>query len=423
MRVYLAVTFWGEEYRRYFLDFCLASLLAPGNIPAITDKSSSRLLVATNDSDWAALQNEPTFLAVKELIAIEQVPFDNASYSAAHGKMLVMSQAHKRLAEIMFKDRAHGIFIYPDMIAAEGFIARLEQLRMQGFAVVMFMNVRFANGGLIDELREKDLIQRGKPLVLSPKQLVKLTIRHAHSEMRRSRFEADCEDHGCSSYFWVVAAGEDLLFHCGSWIPSLIDYGAIVQHDDTTFTSWTLDGDYITKNFRDPKTYYFVHDTSELFMISFTPETSVHYSLAPVPKYRIPLLRTSLKVIGAHRFLYRQVPMDSLIKEQFRLPVRFCGGNCSETEWRAVEHGAARIIARMERGGNAVERIVYILLLILRLCVRVVRALWISRRAIARRINQIMRGDRVARKRVTWRLRQLLYHLRGQQFSDPEPRT
>ena len=30
MRLYLGLTFWGEEYRRYFVDFCLASLLAPG---------------------------------------------------------------------------------------------------------------------------------------------------------------------------------------------------------------------------------------------------------------------------------------------------------------------------------------------------------------------------------------------------------
>jgi hypothetical protein len=55
MRVRLAVTFWGEEYRRYFLDFCLASLLAPGNIPAITDKTAAWLLIATNDRDWSAL--------------------------------------------------------------------------------------------------------------------------------------------------------------------------------------------------------------------------------------------------------------------------------------------------------------------------------------------------------------------------------
>ena len=48
----LAVTFWGEEYRRYFLDFCLASLLAPGNLPDIDDKEAARLLIATNDRDF-----------------------------------------------------------------------------------------------------------------------------------------------------------------------------------------------------------------------------------------------------------------------------------------------------------------------------------------------------------------------------------
>jgi hypothetical protein len=418
MRIYLAVTLWGEEYRRYFLDFCLASLLGPGNLPALTEKASARLLIATNNDDWAALQAEPTFLAAKSFITMEHVPFDPSQSANPHMKMLVMSEAHRRLAWRMFEDRAQGIFIYPDMIAAEGLIARLQQLREQGFKLVMFMNVRFANEGLIGELKERGLVRRGEPIALSCIDLVRLTIRHMHSEMRRSCFDSNCQDYGCSSYFWEVVPGGNLLFHCGGWIPALMDYAAIAQHDDSTFAAWTLDGDYAAKNFADSDKVYFIYDTTELFLISFTPEAKVSYSLEPVWRYRIPLLRTSLKIIAAHRFLYRGGILNRLTKKQFRRPVRLSGGECAEWRWREVEDRAAAIIERISRGGNLADRVLY--------CSdRVLYCSWRLLRfggTIAIRIGQIVSGDRVAKERVIKRLRQLSCKFFRKPFSDSQPR-
>jgi hypothetical protein len=86
MRLFLAVTVLGKGVRRYFLDFCLASLLAPGNIPAIADKSSARMLIATNVEDWQELQTEPTFIAAKRLIQIEHARFEFRAYSSLHEK-------------------------------------------------------------------------------------------------------------------------------------------------------------------------------------------------------------------------------------------------------------------------------------------------------------------------------------------------
>src|SRR5262249_18479798 len=152
--------------------------------------AAARLLIATNDRDWSALQAEPNFIAAKKLIALEQVPCSFKSYSNAHEKMLVMSEAHRLLARRMFEDQALGIFLYPDTIVATNFIGKLEELWHNGAGVVMFMNVRFANEGLIGEVRERRLIKPGEPLVLSSKELVRLTIGHMHSEMKRSEFES-----------------------------------------------------------------------------------------------------------------------------------------------------------------------------------------------------------------------------------------
>jgi hypothetical protein len=357
LKLYLAITFWGEEYRKYFVDFCLPSLLAPGNIPAITDKATARLLIATTHMDWRALQHEPAFAEVRKHITVEHVAFDVPAFSDPHGKMLAMSQGHKLLTRRMFEDRAQGVIVFPDMIAATGFLARLEELWRQGAAAVMFMNVRFANETLIRELEQRELLRRGAPLALSNRELVHLTIRHMHSEMARSGFENQFRDDECASFFWEVGRGNDLLFHCGTWIPLLIDYGRLAAHDDSTFDQWTLDGDYAGRNFSDLKELYVVRDSDDLLLISFTSEAKVHYSLAKIPAYWFPPVRRARKIVAAHRFLYKVLPADWLRTTLFREPVWFRGGGATDAEWRAQERRAARIIQRIERGGSRLDRL------------------------------------------------------------------
>ncbi|HXZ03147.1 MAG TPA: hypothetical protein VEI03_24375 [Stellaceae bacterium] len=370
-KLYLALTLWGEEYRRYFVDFCLASLLAPGNIPAIADKRAARLLLATTEDDWRALQDEPTFVAARKHIAVEHVPFDVPAFSDNTGKMLAMSKGHKLLTRRMFEDRAQGVIIFPDMIAATGFLAKIEELWRGGAAAIMFMNVRFANETLTQELGECGLLRRGMPLALSSRDLVRLTIRHMHSEMARGGFENKCRNDRCESVFWIVGRGQDLVFHCGCWIPLLIDYRTLAAHDDSTFDQWTLDGDYAARNFSDSRELYVVRDTDDLMLVSITPESKIHYSLAPIPEYWFPPVRRSRKILDMHGYLYKVVRLDWLKAELFRQPVRFRGGSATEAEWRKQERRAAQIVRRIERGGTWLDQFWASCVYPLRLCLHV----------------------------------------------------
>jgi len=295
----------------------------------------------------------------------------------------------------------------------------------------MFMNVRFANEGLIDEFKRR---QSSGPIAVSTRELARITIDHMHSELKRSDFDGSCEDFGCSSFFWTVTPKQDLLFHCGCWIPLLIDYGSMQAHDDSIFEHSTLDGDYVAQNLADSTNVHFITDTDELFMVSFTPETTVRYSLEPAFGYGIPRLRTALKINNAHSFLYHQVPMNWLAKERFRIPVRYRGGDSAEATWRLVERHASRIVARMERGGNSIDRLLHALAdplgalqrlspLWLSRLIWVVQMSWRYRRPIARRIGQIISGNRAARHHAAWRFRQYAHVAMGWRFCDAEPQT
>jgi hypothetical protein len=348
-RIYISVTFWGEEYRRYFVDYCLPTLMAPGNIPAIQNKSAARLLVATRGDDWQALQSEPIFAAAKEQITVEHVPYEAPLNVKYDEKMLAMSKGHKLLTQRMFEDRAHGVIVYPDMILADEAIRRIEQLAANGYKVVLCLAVRFANEGLIEELQARRLVEHGKPIAIGAQELARLTIKHMHSETVRLDFKADLSDLGGCAFFWVVTPGQDLLFHSANWAPLLIDYSTLSDHDSSTLDNWTLDGDYIAKNFSNLDEIYVVRNTTELFVSGFTPESKISYPKVPFPPYRSRFLRPIRKIVRAREFMLQAGVWDNVKRELFRTPIRLQGGAASQSAWRKAERRAAKIVSSIDR--------------------------------------------------------------------------
>ena len=58
---YFIVVMWGAKYRDYFLEYCLPTLLAPGNLPALATKRPSKFLIATTLKDWRELCDTAIF--------------------------------------------------------------------------------------------------------------------------------------------------------------------------------------------------------------------------------------------------------------------------------------------------------------------------------------------------------------------------
>ena len=221
--------------------------------------------------------------------------------------------------------------------------------------MVLCLAVRFANEGLIDELKARGFVKPGQPLTIDSKELVRLSLMHMQSETKRFEFDGNLYDYGSSAYFWTAAAGKDLLFHSGNWAPILIAYDQIAIHDTSTFDRWTLDGDYIHKNFSDPKDIYVIQNSSELFISGFTPEAKIHYSTAPFFLYRREWLRQWLKIQLAHQFLYSRGILDLGKRDLFRLPIRLCGGDSSEAAWREAEARAANAIHEIETNNRTLS--------------------------------------------------------------------
>ena len=333
---YFLVVFWGPEHRGYFVDYCLSGLLAPGNIPALENKAESRFVICTTQSDWDALQDDPLFRKLSGMVRPEFI--EMFTPDPAENKMDVMSRGHKKLMESVFKARAYGINLNPDTIFADGCIEELQRLARAGKKLVFHAAIRFELEGVSAELIEKGYWKKGEPLAIKPREAVDIALCHKHAELKACDFDAP--------FFWDfpvhtsldVPDEHGMVIHCFSWAPVLVSYVDVETHNTETLDRWTLDGDYIHKNFDNvdaDRDVHVVRDSDEIFLLSITPKDEAVVSDKPHWMKSWPVIGRLNKAFLID-VVFNDTRIDPMKKIFFLEPVRMHSRDLN-AQWPEVE--------------------------------------------------------------------------------------
>jgi hypothetical protein len=330
---FFLITFWGKTYRDYFLDICLASLLAEGNIPALNKQRRSRILICTTDDDRRAIDQHPLMMRAREFVQVEfiEIPFPEPGL----GKMLAMSKGHMLLSQAAFEAKAYGVFLTPDLMLSDGSCIALERLADAGRKVVLTVAIRFAYETLWPQLGEAGFVVPGEPLAVPPRKLMAMALQCLHTETLRYDFDSPWFADVPVSVYWRVPDKSGILIHSFSWAPLLVDYAHLAGHDTETFRDWTLDGDYIYRNFPDPRDIYVVTDSDEISLVSFTREADLHFELIPRIVRGPKKWQTFLK-LDLLSALARGPIMDPLKRAIFPIPVRLHSADLT-LQWAGTE--------------------------------------------------------------------------------------
>lgn len=356
--LYFVVVFWGPQYRQWFLDFLIPSLLSPNNFPALPKSLRHRLLIVTIDEDWEQLQQHPVFLKCRELI--EPVHLKMSPPSAHANKYLVMSQGHQMATRRVFQDRACGVFLTPDLVLSDGSVGALYRLALEGKHVVLCAAMRFAQEPCLAEIQALRVRSTDQALVLPAHVLADLAIRHMHMETLRYDYDTPYFADRPISFFFRNPDRHAILVHSFSWAPLLVNYGALTEHNEETFKSWTMDGDYIYQNFRDSKQIYVVQDSEEILLVSFTPQDDFLGYLSHnlfLPRWFLswPILKDYWK-IHAIRQVKNSNDMDPLKRSILPLGVRIHALEHSATSWSEVESRANKVLVKVISSPSLIEK-------------------------------------------------------------------
>jgi hypothetical protein len=352
---YFTVVFWGSVYREYFTDLLLASLLSPNNIPALNKSRRNKFLIVTTREDWQALQGQPMFERLRQYLEPEwiEMPFPQSHEL----KMLVMSRGHKQVATRAFEDQAYGVFVTPDLILSDGSVAAMERLAEAGKKVVLSVAIRFRHETLLAEMDSEGYLKPGEPMAISSRDLMRLALGNLHSETLRYEFDASYFADCPVSLYWWVPDGSGMIIYSFSWAPLIVDYGALQDHDTRTFEDWTLDGDYIYRNFPDHENVYVVTDSDEIALVSFTKEADLHFDLVPKSQMQYGELFSTAYKIGLIRSLWKSSVMDPLKRAIFAKPVYLHSAEVDEN-WSKKRLDTDVLIEKSLRPSTLEERFI-----------------------------------------------------------------
>jgi hypothetical protein len=403
---YFIVVLWGERFRQCFLDFCLASVLSPANIPALTASRRNKFLIATRPEDWTALRDAPMFRLLEryvEPVYIEIPPCPPGRSGCQH-----MGTGHRLACEMAHRDQAYAVFLTPDSMLSDGSVARLQELARGGTQLVIAAALRFGEEPFFAHLREIGAVpaeghsEAAKPLAITGRQMVYAAVNGFHSETLAYEWDAPGLMVITPAAWWRVPREDGIVLHSLSWAPLLLDYAAVGDHDTSTFDQWTLDGDYLFNNSDNIKRIHVVQDSDEMFLASWGPLDE-----RPVNKIRFPFDKF-LAGSFFKRSFYSEF-FDPFKRSLFFLPVRWHARPLN-AEWTGVENRASHELQRWLQPPNnanlvdarpAPEPAVVASENLSIWLLRALAYLWIFRRFIGAHLLKAVRGDFAATGRMT----------------------
>jgi hypothetical protein len=425
------VVFWGDRFRDYLTNFCLPSLLSPNNIPALSGGRRNRFIFCTTPEDQTALRRAPIFALLNQYIEpyfIEIPPAPAGLSGCEH-----MGVGHKLAAEMTHRERGYGVFVTPDLMMSDGSVAALERYARAGHQVVLSVALRFGEEPLFEQLatiginrERKDLSRAGRPLAVTGRELVAAGIRSFHSETQRYEWESPSFTNFPCACWWRVPGEDGIVVHSLSWCPVLVDYAGVGRHDTSTFDTWTLDADYVYRNFGNSAGVRVVTDSDEIMLVSWAPLSDRPQRLSRSFLKTLPGIGGWVK--GAIlRGAVTSGTFDPLKQRIFFLPVRWHARDLTPA-WAATERAAASTLRRYlgDLAGGEANRSVMAPVArgaFGRAALGALGRVWIVAADLAAhadrltlRLAQALRGDRAAAGRLWRRLRTIVKTIRGAQI-------
>lgn len=344
---YFIVVCWGKRYSDFLLDYCISALLSPHNIPALHNHGKNKFLIATTDDDWKYMQLSPVFKLLSSYV--EPIKISISSPPKDLGACIHMGLGHKLATQIAFEDKAYAVLLTPDLMVSDGTMAAVQRRAVEGYHMFLVAALRFAEEPLFKNLQDiygKNLLAKFSdkicPISLSGRQMVSAGIISFHSETLTYEWNAPYFSRFPVACWWKSTNGDGILVHSLSWAPLMIDYAAVEKHDTSTMDNWTIDGDYVYKNFGDSKKVYISQDSDECMLISWAPLDDKPISTEPRKLLLNKYLSTWIKKVTLYDTFHNNV-FDPLKRRLFFTPVRW-HANDLDQEWNFLEKKVIKII-------------------------------------------------------------------------------
>ena len=313
----ISCTVWGEQYVGNFMDFCLRSMLAPGNLPGIARQGSCIVLVTTSEAGASAIRRHSAFAA-----ACRHADFRFAIVPDAMIKELVDGHL-KQLFYMLYGmldhigiffaqgAKAHLFMIPVDAIVADGSLVAMANYRHAGFECCGGGNLVAETETFLPELARR---YAGEPAIaISTLELASLAIACPHHYFVSQVICRENLDFGMHAreLFWPVPGGMEI--HSCFIHPLFTAAAALQRYRSKHFAN--VDYGMIPRMFAEPSRIKIIENTNEAYINNFASGTRRYETTGAAFAYDV--------FLTAHRYTY-PVQKALFIHAQ-TLPCRYDG--------------------------------------------------------------------------------------------------
>ena len=178
-QITLLMPVWGYQFIGRFLEFCLPTLLAPNNIPAIARAKPCRFVLLSSVADEPIIRSHPAWQKLERHCACEIRSIDDLITQGNHTATITLAferalrQSGDAMRDICF------IFLMSDYLVADGSLKTVLRKVQAGAGAVLAGNFQIIAEDAAPLLRQR-LDLESHEIVLPPRDLVRWSLAHLH---------------------------------------------------------------------------------------------------------------------------------------------------------------------------------------------------------------------------------------------------
>jgi hypothetical protein len=253
---------WGEGYATKLISITLPAVLAPGNLPALSELFDVELVIVTETRLFDLIQGSRAFQAAEKLCATRLVSLDDLMLDSPIDYGAVLTHALFR----GFADLGQGmterylIFLNADFIVSDGSLGHLGKLMAEGKRVIHAPSFRVTREDVLPQLVAR-VDGSTCTLRLSSREMVRLALANKHRTVKaRTVNQRLTHQIWMDQYYWYV--DQDTLIGY-QWPVALV-----AIKPERVVTSPVLVWDYgFVPEAAPTLERYFIGDSDDFFML------------------------------------------------------------------------------------------------------------------------------------------------------------
>jgi hypothetical protein len=168
---------WGREHRARWLALSVPSLLAPGNLPALSDSTDLEVVILTEKKSERSIRGHPVFHRLQKICQVRFIAIDDLIVGTTYGVTLTLAYARGIIDAGINQTSTTFVFMNSDFIIADGSLATLANKINAGHRCIVAPSLRASAERLLPQLRKA---VKHNELSLKPRVLVGMALANLH---------------------------------------------------------------------------------------------------------------------------------------------------------------------------------------------------------------------------------------------------